>query len=325
MAGAENVGGSAAVRFHTVERIAAVCAREMVITNLGGEPFAVSHVGCGRAVRFAIQALNLRFDEFFSDGLHFVWSFWFSCAELRLFPAGGRTLPGKWRDSRLIGSDGAGGFRLCAVGEKADDDGALFLAKPARCTRSSRAGALSRTNDYFVPCGRGHGERRVGGEHDYDGPAVGCFQLVGFRQIVGGKIDRKTPGIRGAHGGSIARSLVPVANNGLVGIRPTPLSLVRVYQLGEHGDIDRIVFAGKIARLVMSPKLIGWERRNARDECRPIITAPLFRDLPPVEREGAARRCVTAFRFERARVWAGGCGGSGNRNRSGLYVPAFLR
>ena len=73
--GAENVGDSAAVRFHTVERISTVSAGEVVITNLGGEFLTLANVGCGRAVRFAIQALNLRFDDFFSDGLHFAFFF----------------------------------------------------------------------------------------------------------------------------------------------------------------------------------------------------------------------------------------------------------
>ena len=52
--GAEHVGP------HTVKGIATVGAGEVVM--------------CGRVIRFAIQALNLRFDGFFSDWLHFVFS-----------------------------------------------------------------------------------------------------------------------------------------------------------------------------------------------------------------------------------------------------------
>ena len=183
------------------------------------------------------------------------WFFlgWFSCAELRLFPARDWTVPGRWRDSRLIGGDGAGGFRLCAVGKEAHDHGALFLAKSASGASGRRVGTLSGANDHAISCGRGHGEGRVGGEHDDDRSAIGCFQLVGFAEIVGGKIDRKASLVCASHCGSIARSLVPVADNGLVRVRPTPFPLVRVYQLGEHGDIDRIVFAGQIARLIVTP------------------------------------------------------------------------
>ena len=68
--GAENIGSPAAVRLHAVERIATVGAGEMVVSDLGGEFLTLANVGCGRAVRFAIQALDLSFEEFFSDGVH---------------------------------------------------------------------------------------------------------------------------------------------------------------------------------------------------------------------------------------------------------------
>ena len=297
----------------------------MVVTELGGEFLTLANVGCGRAVRFAIQALNLRLKEFFGDGLHFVFSFWFSCAELRLFPAGGRPLPGRWRDSVLVGSDGAGGFRLRAVGEEADDHGALFLAKPARSTRSSRAGTLSRANDHAISGGRGHGERRVGGEDDDDRTAVGGLQFIRLRQIIGAEIHGESTLICGAHCGAVAGCFVVVADNGLVRVSPPALSSVRVYQLGEHIGVDCVISTGKITRLIMPPQLPKGERRNPAHKRRPIITAPLFRHFPPVERQRTARRCVTPLRFERACVWAGGRGGSGHGQRSRFYVSAFHR
>ena len=255
------------------------------------------------------------------------WLFlgWFICAELRLFPARDRTVPGNWRDSRLIGGDGAGGFRLCAVGEEAHDDGALFLAKSTSGTRSSRPGALCRAHDHFVPCGRGHGEGRVGGQYDDDGPAVGCFQLVRFAEVVGAEIDRESALVCASHCGAVASGFVAIAGHRLVRVRPTPFPLVRVYQLGEHGDIDRIISTGKIARLVMPPQLAKGEGGNARDKRLPIVAPICFRHLAPVKREGTARTGITAFRFERARVWAGGRCGSGNRNRPSLYVAALHR
>ena len=243
-----------------------------------------------------------------------------SCAELRLSLAGGRTLPAKWRSSVLIGGDGGCGFRLRAVGEKSHDDGPLTLTKPACGASSSRPGTLSGTNDYLVTAGRGHGERRVGGEDDDYGTAVGRFQFIRFRQIIGGKIDRKAPGIRVAHCGSIASGFVAIAGHRLVSVSPTPFPLVRVYQLGEHGDVDRIIFAGQVARLVVSPKLIGWEGGNTRNKRLPIVPAPLLAYLPPVERKGAARRCIASFAFQRARVGACRVAGRGHRNRSGFSV-----
>ena len=206
-------------------------------------------------------------------------------------------MPGKWRSSVLVGGDGAGGFRLCAMGEKPDDYGALFLAEPAGGACGRRVGALGRANDHFVACGRGQREGRVGGQYDDDGPAIGCFKLVGFDEIIGAEIDRESALVGGAHCGSIARSLVPVANNGLVRIRPAPFPLVRARQLGEHIDINRIVFAGEITRLIVAPQLTKGECRNARDERRPIITAPLFRDFAPVKRERTARACIAPLRF----------------------------
>ena len=255
------------------------------------------------------------------------WFFlgWFSCAELRLLPARDRTVPGKWRDSRLVGGDGGRGLCLCAMSEKPDDHGPLFLAKSAGGASSSRAGTLSGANDYLVPGGRGHGERRVGGKDDDDRTAINRFQFIRFRQIVGGKIDREAPGIRIAHCSAVARSLVPVANNGLVRVRPTPFPLVRAGQLGEHIGVDRIVFAGKITRLIVTPKLAIGERRNARDERLPIVTAPLLGNLAPVERQRTARAGITPLRLEGASVGTSGRCGSGNRDRSGLPVSAHHR
>ena len=211
------------------------------------------------------------------------------------------------------------------MGEEADDYSALFLAKPARCTRSSRAGALCRANDHAISGGRGHGEGRVGGKDDDDGATIGRFQFIRLRQIVGGKIHREAPGIRIAHCGAVASGFVAIAGYRLVRIRPAALSSVRVYQLGEHIGVDCVVFAGKVSRLIVTPQLTKGERRNARDERRPIIAAPLLAYLPPVERERTARRRITAFRFERACVGTCGVAGRGDGNRSGLYVAGLFR
>jgi hypothetical protein len=56
---------------HAVQGISTVGAGEVVIADLGGEFLTLANVGRGRVVRFAIQALNLGFEEFYGDGLHF--------------------------------------------------------------------------------------------------------------------------------------------------------------------------------------------------------------------------------------------------------------
>jgi len=267
----------------------------MVISDLGDKFVTLANIWDKRKIHLPVQVLHLGFEEFNGDGLHFIWFFWFRCAELRLSLAGVGTLPAKWRDSRLVCGDGGGCFRLCAVGKESHDHGPLALAKRASGARSSGAGTLCRANDHFVPCGRGHREGRIHRKDDHDRPAIGCFQFVGFRQIVGGKIDRETALVCLAHRCTIARLEIPVADNGLVSVRPTALSLVCVHQLRERISVNLVVFAGQVARLVMSPKLTKWERADARHKRGPIIATPLFRYFAPVQRQRAARRSVAAF------------------------------
>jgi hypothetical protein len=58
---------------HAVQGISTVGAGEVVIADLGGEFLTLANVGCERIIRFAIQALNLRFEEFFGDGVHILF------------------------------------------------------------------------------------------------------------------------------------------------------------------------------------------------------------------------------------------------------------